>query len=104
MRNRMQHETELKPSFKSKQRACGAPDGCARFLLAASHNRSIADCDIVSAIKRASAAMPRVCRGRERPRRVRIGSQANFLQYRAEHRVAHTVLEHRMDRLAVNVC
>ena len=57
-------------------------------MLAVSHNRSIADCDISSAIKRDSAAMPRVCRGRARPRRrVGIRSQSESIQYhRAKHR------------------
>src|SRR2546430_5290050 len=34
---RVQHETQLKPSSKSKQTACDAPDGCARVFCSRSH-------------------------------------------------------------------
>src|SRR5262245_58232074 len=75
---RVQHETQLKPSSKSKQAACDAPDSCASVT-----NRSIADCEISSAIKR----VPR----KSAASRNKVPSQSLQYQYRAEHRVSHTV-------------
>jgi hypothetical protein len=57
-----------------------------------SHNRSIADCDISSAIKRGqrSNAKGVASKGAVTASRKKVASESLEYQYRAEHRVAHT--------------